>query len=172
VCGGTWHDGGCAYTHHGSAGGHHHRHLPIRIPRKPVPFVPCSPLQPQPACSRPPHPVPCPYAALSSRRLPVHIPQPLPPSPLPCRFDQLARWAIQTGAASFAEALQTFAASARLSPPYALADLSNLVAIARLLRHLEGPGGLGQEELYTWCCSPAAVEDRAVALVGGRLGGC
>lgn len=67
----------------------------------------------------------------------------------------------------FHRVLSKFSAAARLSGPYFLADMSNMVSLARVLRHLEDD--MDTEDMYTWCISPAGADDPAVLQVG--LGG-
>jgi hypothetical protein len=55
-----------------------------------------------------------------------------------CRFEQLEAYArSMPPGLPFHQLLSSFADSARLSEPYFLADMANMVALARVLRHLE-----------------------------------
>lgn len=82
-----------------------------------------------------------------------------------CRFEQLEQfhYSLQHPV-PFHKVLSKFAAAAQLSGPYFLADMSNMVSLARVLRRLEEE--LDLEEMYTWCISPAGADDPAVLQVG------
>lgn len=77
------------------------------------------------------------------------------------RFDQLAMFASSHHFDNFGDALEAFCKLASLSGTYFLADTTNMVGIARLLSHLP----LSLEELFTFCISPASMDDPPVVQV-------
>jgi hypothetical protein len=74
-----------------------------------------------------------------------------------CRFEQLEAFArSQPQELPFHQLLSRFADSAQLSAPYFLADMANMVALARVLRHLEASP---EQHLHASPASAAAAAD-------------
>jgi hypothetical protein len=96
-----------------------------------------------------------------------------------CRFEQLEAFALEHEAAqqhrddlwrqrqrplTFHKLLKTFVAQSQVSGAYFLADISNMLQLAKLLRHLEPH--LDLSDMYTCCISPASADDGPVVKVG------
>jgi len=107
---------------------------------------------------------------IDSRMLPVAL----------CRFEQLEAFVLDHHAAdqhhsslgrcrkrplSFHRLLRAFASSSELSGAYFLADMKNMLLLAKLLRHVEP--FLGLSDMYTCCISPASADDGPVVQVQG-----
>jgi hypothetical protein len=60
--------------------------------------------------------------------------------------------------------LKAFVQDCRLSSSYFFADVKNMLALAKLLRHIEPHMGL--PDMYTCCISPAGADDGPVVQVG------
>lgn len=99
-----------------------------------------------------------------------------------CRFEQLeafvldhhtAHWQHSSSSLgrsrkrplSFHRLLQAFASSSQLSGSYFLADMKNMLLLAKLLRHVEPY--LALSDMYTCCISPASADDGPVVQVQG-----
>lgn len=60
--------------------------------------------------------------------------------------------------------LKAFVHESQLSSAYFLADVKNMMALAKMLRHIEPH--LGLADMYTCCISPAGADDGPVVQVG------
>lgn len=73
---------------------------------------------------------------------------------------------------SFHKLLKSFVNDSQLSGAYFLADMKNMMQLAKMLRHIEPY--LGLADMYTCCISPASADDGPVVQVGcaGVRGRC
>ena len=104
-----------------------------------------------------------------------------------CRFEQLEQFALDHYAdaasrhsssshpgrrrrrhLSFHKLLNSFASCSQLSEAYLLADMKNMLLLAKRLKHLEPH--LDLQDMYTCCISPASVDDAPVMQVRGAPG--
>lgn len=100
-----------------------------------------------------------------------------------CRFEQLERYALDHADAQqhheqgslgrhrprpldLRHILKAFVQDSQLSSGYFFADVKNMLALAKLLRHIEAHMGLS--DMYTCCISPAGADDGPVVQVGVR----
>lgn len=64
---------------------------------------------------------------------------------------------------SFHKLLKAFVSGSQLSDAFFLADMKNMLVLAKLLRHLEPH--LGLSDMYSLCISPASADDGPVVQV-------
>ena len=97
-----------------------------------------------------------------------------------CRFEQLEQFALQHEEAqqqhsidslgrrhgrplTFHKLLKSFIHSSQLSDACFLADMKNMLLLAKMLRHIEPH--LSLADMYTCCISPASADDGPVVQV-------
>lgn len=101
-----------------------------------------------------------------------------------CRFEQLEQFALDHRQArqqdsslgrrarrplTFHRLLKAFVRTSQLSDTYFLADMKNMLLLAKMLRHIEPR--LSLSDMYTCCISPASADDGPVVQVRGLARG-